>query len=145
MDPAVKRVLFTVLQFTWGGIQTLAGLVLFLMLIKRQHFIYRCCAVTEWSRGESLSLGMFVFLSDRAQGDVRDELCAHEYGHCIQSLILGALYFPVIGIPSGLWCMLPYFAKKREKRNISYYSFFTERWANRIAERITGRELKILI
>lgn len=145
MDLALKRILFTVLQLTWGALQTLAGLILFLVLIKRRHFIYRCCAATEWSRAQSLSLGLFIFISDRAHGDVRDELCAHEYGHCIQSLILGVLYFPVIALPSGLWCMHPRFEKKRRERNITYYSFFTERWANRIAERVTGKKLKILV
>ena len=141
----MKRILFTVLQVTWGGLQTLAGLVVFLALIKRRHFIYRCCAATEWSRAESLSLGLFIFISEKAQGDARDELLAHEYGHCIQSLILGVLYLPVIGLPSSLWCMHPHFRKKRAERGISYYGFFTESWANRIAVRITGRKFEILV
>lgn len=28
----------------------------------------------------------------------------HEYGHQLQSYILGPLYLLIIGLPSGLWC-----------------------------------------
>ena len=132
------------LQCTWGLPQTLAGFAVFLVLIKRRHFIYRGCIATEWRRGQSLSLGLFTFISEQAQGRLHDELCAHEYGHCIQSLMLGVLYLPVIALPSSLWCMLPAFERRRQNTGISYYSFYTERWANRLAERVTGIKLNIL-
>lgn len=133
------------LQCTWGIVQTLAGAVLFLVMIKREHFIYRGAVGTLWRRGESLSLGMFIFVSEQASPDTRRELCAHEYGHTIQSIMLGAFYLPVIALPSAIWCMLPYFGKRRLRKGTSYYSLYTERWANRIAEKITGIKFEILI
>ena len=139
-----KRVIIAVLQCTWGLPQTLAGAVLSLVLIKRRHFIYRGCVASEWSRPQSLSLGLFIFVSEQAQGEYHDALCAHEYGHCVQSLILGALYLPLIALPSSVWCMVPYFEKLRRERGIGYYSFPTERWANRIAEKVTGVKPDIL-
>ena len=144
MISVIKRVIFTVLQCTWGLPQTIAGFVVFLVLAKRRHFIYRGSIASEWGRGQSLSLGLFIFISDRTDGKLRDELCAHEYGHCIQSLMLGVLYLPVIALPSSVWCMHPKSAELRRRSGISYYSFFTERWANRIAESVTGEKLEIL-
>lgn len=132
------------LQCTWGIAQTLAGLAVFLWLIRRRHFIYRGSIATEWGRGESLSLGLFIFVSEQASDAAKEELCAHEYGHCIQSVILGVLYLPVIALPSAVWCMLPYFIDRRRGKGISYYSFYPERWANRIAERVTGKKFEIL-
>ena len=64
----------------------------------------------------------------------------HEYGHTIQSLILGPLYLLVMGIPSTLWGFLPNPAKKRKEEKISYFSFFTEKWANNLGEKVTGKE-----
>ncbi len=135
----------TVLQFTWGALQNLAGAVLTLILIKRRHFIYRGSVACEWGRGESLSLGMFIFISERAQDKFRDELCAHEYGHSVQSMLLGPLYLPMIALPSAVWCMLPACRKHRSEKKLSYYGFFTERWANRIAEKLTGEPMTLLI
>ncbi|MBQ9484260.1 MAG: hypothetical protein IJU82_08725 [Ruminiclostridium sp.] len=139
-----KRVIFTVLQCTWGILQTLAGAAVFLVLIKRKHFIYRAGVATLWQRGESLSLGLFFFVSEQASEDRRNELCAHEYGHSVQSVILGPLFLPVIGLPSSVWCMMPYFGRLRAEKGRSYYSLYTERWANAIAEKLTGKELKLL-
>lgn len=48
----------------------------------------------------------------------------HEYGHCIQSRYLGWLYLIVIGLPSLLWAMF--------YRGKNYYSFYTERWADKL-------------
>ena len=144
MISVFRRVIISVLQCTWGILQTLAGAAVFLVCIKRKHFIYRASVATEWGRGESLSLGLFIFVSERAQDGLRRELCAHEYGHCIQSLILGPLYLPVIALPSAVWCMTPALQRRRSRLGTSYYSFYTERWANRNAEKVTGEKLEIL-
>ena len=57
----------------------------------------------------------------------------HEYGHTIQSPILGPLWSFVIGLPSLIWCGC--FAKYRENHKVSYYSFYTEAWANKLGEK----------
>ena len=145
MIPTCKIIITAVLQFTWGALQTTAGAVLTLILIKRRHFIYRGSVACEWGRGESLSLGMFIFISEQAQDRLREELCAHEYGHSVQSMLLGPLYLPVIVLPSALWCMFPACKRHRSRTGLSYYGFFTERWANMIAEGLTGERFTILI
>ena len=65
-------------------------------------------------------------------------LLVHEYGHTIQSLILGPLYLIVIGIPSTLWVFFG--AKKRKDKQVAYGSFFTEGWANSLGEWVTGEK-----
>ena len=68
-----------------------------------------------------------------------DRLLVHEFGHTIQSLVLGPLYLPVIGLPSAIWLNTPQLSRRRRNAESSYYAFFTERWANHLGERVLGR------
>lgn len=69
------------------------------------------------------------------QAVANNPLVVHEYGHCIQSLIFGPLYLMVFGLPSFIWAMLPALRKRRTRTGKSYYSFYTERFANYLAAR----------
>ena len=138
-------VIYYPLQWTWGILQNIAGLAVFLVLVRRPHFRYGRSIATEWKRRESLSLGMFIFISKYLKGDLQDEeseksmVTVHEYGHTFQSIILGPLYLPVISLPSGVWCMIPGFEKMRKKKKIPYHTLYTERWANHLGLGITKR------
>ena len=142
-----KRILYIFIQCTWGIVQTLLGFIVFLFNIRSKHYFYHGAIVTERKSPSSVSLGLFVFVTSSPMKDKRvknkipdDELygilLVHEYGHTIQSLIFGPLYLIVMGIPSTLWGFLPCFQKKREK-DVSYFSFFTERFANYLGEKVT--------
>ena len=66
-------------------------------------------------------------------------LIKHEYGHVIQSRILGWLYIPIIFIPSFLWyqliCWLERILKWEQSYSTDiYYKFYTESWANRLVK-----------
>ena len=123
-------VLFFLISFTWALPQTLLGLLLFLLNLREKHSIHRSAVLTEWKKEYyGISLGLFIFTGHSAELGFRD----HEYGHCVQSLLLGPFFLPVIGLPSILWCMLPVFRKLRRKKNISYFAFYTESWAERIS------------
>lgn len=113
----------------WGIIQNLIGLVLFLCLANRKHRTFHGAVITTWKLGSSLSLGMFIFT--RTPYDLK--LVLHEYGHTIQSLLIGILGPFIIGLPSLIWCGC--FKKRRDKHNVDYYSFYTEEWANRLGEK----------
>ena len=131
----VKLLLYRILQCTWGLPQTLLGLLEFVRHYREPHYGYRGAVVTECEKNLNLSLGLFVFVAKEktsSEGNRPDRMLAHEYGHTIQSLLLGPLYLVVIGIPSWLWCNLPYYQGKRKRCGISYYSFFTETWADRL-------------
>ncbi len=140
----VKRLIITLLQCTWGILQTAAGGCMFLVLIGQKHFIYRGCVATVWKRRDSASVGIFIFISESLDGRLREEITVHEYGHTVQSLILGPLYPFVISIPSAVWCLTPRFVKMRAEKGISYYSFYTEKWANRLGTKVTGEQLTLL-
>lgn len=143
------RILYYILQCSWGIIQSLLGGVLFLLHIRDKHYTYHGAVVTVWDGVSSVSLGLFVFVTkdpffyDRLKNEyTKDELAGrllvHEYGHTIQSAILGPLYLIVMGIPSTIWGFLPMLSRKRKEQHLSYFSFFTERWANILGERVTG-------
>lgn len=64
-------------------------------------------------------------------------LRVHEYGHTIQSLLLGPLYLIVIGLPSFVWSRWKRLIWLRRESGIPYSWFYTERWADWLGERIT--------
>lgn len=78
----------------------------------------------------SVSLGEYVFLCPSHWNN--EKMLKHEMGHRIQSRKLGWLYLLVIGIPSIIWAGC--FEGYRKKHNISYYAFYTERWANKLGD-----------
>lgn len=85
--------------------------------------------ITTWKLGSSFSLGMFIFTARPCDLN----FIQHEYGHTVQSLILGPICSLVIGLPSLIWCGC--FSKYREKYGVDYYSFYTESWANKLGEK----------
>ena len=125
----VKKVLFAAVQLTWGLPQTLCGFIVFLTE-KGNVSGYRCAIHKKWRREEGLSLGLFLFTSSKATERIK----AHEYGHSIQSMILGPFYLPVIGLPSLLWCRWPGAEKYRCRKQKDYYSFYTEKTADRLGK-----------
>ncbi len=131
----MKAIGYGILQLLWGMPQTLLGFAVFLCLSKAPHGRYHGAVVTEWKFRTGLSLGLFLFVP---KGDFGKSFLVHEYGHTIQSLILGPLYLLVIGLPSLIWCNLPWCMKYRRRKSSSYCSFYTERWANKLGERMTG-------
>lgn len=70
-----------------------------------------------------ISLGRYIIMNGSYAGDTNSWM--HERGHSVQSMMLGPLYLLVIGLPSVLWA-----AWWNEKRGVSYYEFFTEKWAD---------------
>ena len=113
-----------ILLWLWCFPQNLVGLLVRIFTKARKvgdHYEYNIeCG--------SISLGEFVFLCPSHWNDKR--VLAHENGHREQSRRLGWLYLLIIGLPSLIWCSC--FGWYREENNISYYEFYTERWANKL-------------
>ena len=132
----MKKLLFILWQCTWGLGQTLLGLIVFLKHIRCPHRMYRGCIDTKWNSRGGMSLGLFIFTP--GEEDSRTEqVRVHEYGHCIQSLVLGPLYLIVIGIVSYTWANLPYFRKMRREKKVPYTACFVESWASKWGEWVT--------
>ena len=134
-EKAVKKFFYILLQIIWCFPQTLTGLLFFLCFIKGEHYFFRGAVVTSWKRNCCTSMGCFIFMDEISFRQNRP-LLIHEYGHTVQSCILGWFYFPIIFLPSMLWFSVPYFKNFRKQKHYSYYRFYTERWANALSEKI---------
>lgn len=126
MKKYLKYIPYIFMQCTWGVVQTLAGLTLFCCTRSEEHVFYHGCIWTKWRKRSGISLGLFVFAPDETNQPNRGKMVVHEYGHTIQSLLLGPLYLPVVGSVSFVWCNLPYFRRIRQERQISYTYCFIE-------------------
>ena len=133
----MKKALFILLQCTWGILQTLIGLGFFLALRKDcSHRWYRGCIDTQWKHTGGLSLGLFIFTPQDGQPNA-NPIRVHEYGHCIQSLLLGPLML-FVGVISVAWGNLPYFARLSREKGLPYTACFVEAWASKWGEMVTG-------
>ena len=114
-----------ILLYIWQLPQNLVGLLVVSHLwpVPNVRFRGEMICYSERMRG-GISLGRYIILSRHyLEGDGDTEL--HEYGHALQSRYLGPFYLIVIGLPSLLWAWW-----WNEDRGVSYYSFYTERWAD---------------
>ena len=82
--------------------------------------------IYHWKAWSGLSLGGYIFVNAHAS----DLMVRHEAGHRRQSVMLGPLYLLVVGLPSFLWASLKRAGLFKDR---DYYSFYTERWADRLA------------
>ena len=160
VSPVVK-ILTILIQFTWGFLQNFTGFWIMIFLGGRRHRFFRTALVTDWKMGGGMSLGMFVFMPEKLYTSVfsrideakkdpegglgsytgRDSrVIIHEYGHTMQSLIFGPLYLFLFAIPSVLWANLKFFVKLRRDKDLNYYRFYPERFANFMGTKVTGRE-----
>jgi len=122
-----------IINWTWGIIQTLAGFVGFLIHIRKPHYRYKGSIVTiVKGRWGGVSLGSFIFIdTDIPKKDApKSNFINHEYGHTLQSALLGPLFLIIIGLPSIIWAGL--FSDWRQRHGKSYYWLFTESWADRL-------------
>lgn len=105
------------------------------------HLRNNSCIVTvEYSEGATLvnravsnkkrsglSLGSYINGWNLSADPSSDDVFAHEYGHTIQSKILGPLYLPLVGPPSLLGCGL-------DKWNLNDHDReWYEVWANQLS------------
>ena len=134
----MKKILYILWQWTWGLPQSLLGLFyLFKYSMGKEHFWFHGAYVSKWDHDGGISLGMFIFIGDKLMnaGEPYAYL-THEYGHTIQSMILGPLYLPIIGITSSGWAAK--YDKEKLLAGISYFSVFPENQANTFGTMVTG-------
>ena len=126
-----------IIMFLWQLPQNIIGAILFCIYSTFSDVIVvdegTSVSVYTSIKG-GLSLGAFNFLQRgyyRNPSKYVTKTILHAEGHRKQSRILGPLYLLVIGLPSVIWEALrtcfKYFRKK------DYYSFYTEKWADKLA------------
>lgn len=83
-----------------------------------------------------MSLGLFIFIPDAALERIESGgdpfLLKHEYGHAVQSAILGPLYLPLVGVPSAIWSNVPALRRWRQNAGYEYYDFLIEKSASHL-------------
>ena len=138
----LSKALFWLVQWTWGlPVNLIGGLMYLVFYPKCRHgrFNNAFISYVPWKFG-GLSLGQFIFMADHGREPWTSNTRIHEYGHTIQCLLLGPLYWFVIGVPSAVWCHL--FNGYRGRHNKSYYDLYCESWANRWGEKWSGQKRK---
>jgi len=139
----MKKFLFRLWQWTWGFPQSLVGLIVYLQNRNKPHFEYHGTVVTRWGKRGSMGVGMFLFLGDYTDPQREKQVLVHEFGHAVQSMILGPLFLIVMGIPSFLWANLKPCKRMREEKGVSYYSFYPEKNANFFGKLVTKENCQI--
>jgi len=148
-----KLALFYLLHWTWALSQNIVGGIGCLLLArsgKHRRINYHGAIVTYVDTKKSfggVSIGMFVFINGKYIKENPDDGWTHdsrihEFGHCVQSILLGPLYWIVIALPSIIWCNLPYFAKMHDTKATKhvYYKAYCEGWANVWGAAWTGED-----
>lgn len=116
------RLIGDILLYLWQLPQNILGLV-FLLFIKgeEKHRLGSIRFYYSANFNGGISLGNYIIVCSKNDKSIR-----HEYGHCIQSRILGWLYLLVVGIPSIVHAWLC------ECESHSYYDIWTEKWADKL-------------
>lgn len=120
-------------SYTWELLQNLVGKIVLLVSRAKLLMTYKDAKIYTWKRNDGVSLGenIFVYIKDyNPNNKLHVNFVNHEYGHTLQSKKLGPLYLFVIGIPSLIWAGC--FKKYRKKNKVSYYDFYTEKWADKL-------------
>lgn len=114
-----------ILIWIWQAPQNIVGLA-FRLFYPGKAILFRGVnvVVCESFRG-GISLGRTIIV--KRPYLAIPETWNHEYGHTRQSLYLGPFYLFVVGIPSLLWAWY-----WNPSRGVSYYSFYTEKWADKL-------------
>ena len=82
------------------------------------------------SHFDSHVLGKWVFINPNTDDKI---ILRHEYGHRIQSYLLGPFYLLVIYIPSYLHYI--WFSNQNKENWNEYYDFFTEKSADKLSRK----------
>ena len=117
----------------WQLPQNLIGLLIKITCKTPLYTTYKEAKVYTWKLRGGISLGQYIFLpykDENPENFYVQQTIKHEYGHCVQSKYLGWFYLLVIGLPSLIWARC--FEKYRKRTGKSYYSFYTESWADQL-------------
>jgi len=126
-----------ILNMTWGIIQTLIGFAFLILtiLFNKKLYFYEGCVVSRITIPIGVSLGLFVFVHvDSPLYTVK-----HEYGHCIQSAVIGPFYLITVGIISpirSLWTLVMWKILKIRRLLIArwYYNGWPENQADKLGD-----------
>ena len=113
------RWLYWLLNFTWGILTTLCGLLLSLAMLcigkkpKRWHSVWYFQIFDSWG---GMEMGT-MFLRDNSNYTSTNN---HEYGHTFQNAILGPFFIFIVAIPSAIRYWYQEIRRRQHKPNKEY-------------------------
>ena len=117
-----------ILMYIWQLPQHIVGLVILLFITGEAKHKFNGINYYFYDPFPGgISLGNYIIT-----GSNWSETIKHEYGHSIQSRMLGPLYLFVIGIPSLIWAT--YFKNTTKYNSKQYYKFYSEKWADKLGK-----------
>lgn len=130
----IKRILIYLFN-VWEFIQNYIGQC----EVKKYNLIpshyFKDCYIYYISYFDSHCYGKHIFINQDTDNNI---ILRHEYGHRIQSKILGIMYYPLIFLPSYLhflfWC------KFKNNNWDKYYNFYSEIWADKLSRKRNIKE-----
>lgn len=130
------KVIFYILQFTWGLPLNILGFLIVLFLIITGHTIKKhklCCYIEVGKCWGGLEFGFF-FLVDKVSAEHTKN---HEFGHAIQNCIFGP-FFLILWVWGGIRYNYRNFIRtiKPSKKLPPYDSIWFESQATRLGENI---------
>ena len=128
-----------IIRWVWQFPQNLVGF----LLSRKYNYKSMRCVNGKWMPvyfkslfRSGISLGDYIILDYWYCGrECSRQAVAHEYGHSRQSLILGWLYLPLVGLPSiigNIWDRLFHKNWTDDQRNKWYYNRYPENWADKL-------------
>lgn len=126
--------------YLWQLPQNLLGLLLIAIYKPSRKHILENGVEVHYSHkmNGGISLGKYALVhtihyrQNMADSLKRDTVRHEAIGHTKQSLMLGPLYLPVVGLQSICWAGL-YGTKLFPATTNGYYKFWTEKWADKLA------------
>lgn len=113
------RWLYWLLNFTWGILTTLCGLLLSLIMLCIGKKPKRWCSIWYFQICDSwggLEMGT-MFLRDNSNNVSTNN---HEYGHTFQNAILGPFFIFIVAIPSAIRYWYQEIRSRQHKPNVEY-------------------------
>lgn len=134
------KLILRLLLYIWELPQNVLGLI-FLMYFKskKNNLTFERKGTRLFVKAPiAISLGSYIFWNLDLENKIfilNNVNKQHEYGHSIQSIILGPLYLAIIGITSSLRAAFArYYFTKHKCRWMNYYKGFPENWADKLAK-----------
>lgn len=105
------------LRWIWEFPQCFLGLILIWLYNVKRKEIFKDIPIYTGKFPGGISLGLYILMGELNWEYNRNYIKEHEWGHTRQSIRLGWLYLPTVGLCSICWIGLRKINKKLKRKN----------------------------